>query len=86
MTDTFEVQPGQVEVEYIDIVRRDRGLLVFESGTRQKYATFAEDEAESLYGREAVQSGYFDVDKFADALYADYQSAWLDDTEFWYRA
>lgn len=33
----FDVVAHSVEVEYIDVVRRSRGVLVAEIGTRQKY-------------------------------------------------
>ena len=41
--------------------------------------------AEGLYGREAVQSGYFQLDRFAlDLQSQDYQMATLNGYPFWY--
>lgn len=34
----FSVVSNQVEVEYVDVVRRSRGVLVAEIGTGQKYS------------------------------------------------
>jgi hypothetical protein len=48
---------------------------------------FAEDEAESLFGRTAVDSGYFQLDRFAlDLQSQDYQDAELRGCTFWYRS
>lgn len=33
----FHVVSNQVEVEYINVIRRSRGVLIFEIGTVQKY-------------------------------------------------
>lgn len=33
----FSVVSNQVDVEYVDVLRRSHGVLVFEIGTRQKY-------------------------------------------------
>lgn len=46
---------------------------------------WAEDEAESLYGRAALDSGYFDFPRFERELQgSDYQSADLNGVTFWF--
>ena len=50
------------------------------------WEAFAQDEAENLYGRAAVDSGYFKLGQFtADLQAEDYKDADLDYVTFWYR-
>lgn len=67
---------------YMGAARWNNGMSLVRDSAWEE---FAEDEAESLYGREAVDSGYFQLDRFALDLQADYQDAELNGITFWYR-
>jgi hypothetical protein len=68
---------------YAGAARWNNGMSLIRDSA---WGDFAEDEAESLYGREAVQSGYFNLTGFTEDLQSsDYQSAELNGVTFWYR-
>jgi hypothetical protein len=87
--DEFTDELGALE-EFRDEVSGYAGAARWNNGMTlvrdDAWDEFAEDEAESLYGREAVQSGYLALDRFAQDLQSlDYQSADLNGITFWYR-
>jgi hypothetical protein len=88
-----ELQDRQEELEELETFRNEvagyAGAARWNNGMTlvrdDAWDEFAEDEAESLYGREAVQSGYLALDRIAQDLQAGYQDADLQGITFWYR-
>jgi hypothetical protein len=67
---------------YAGVARWNNGMTLVRDSAWDK---FAEEEAESLYGKAAVDSGYLALDRFAQDLLTDYQDASLDGVTFWFR-
>lgn len=50
-----------------------------------EWERFAEQEAADLYGKPVVDSGFFDLDRWSDALLAGFSDFTLDGFTFWTR-
>lgn len=66
---------------YTGVTRWSNGMTLVRDDT---WDEFAEGEAESLYGKAAVESGYLALDRFAQDLLTDYQDASLNGVTFWF--